>query len=101
MNNTKIKVRNEIYTITESGNLVLSNPASITFFNAGVGGQNVVINNALTLSTQLDFLGGAAVNPYTFTMPMNSDEIDVTNYQVKFVTGAGLLYVIAKYYVNE
>lgn len=96
------KVRNEIYTITESGNLVLGeNLASVTFFNAGVGGQNVIINNGLTLNTQLDFLGGAANNPFSFTMPMNSNEVDVTNYQVRFTTGVGLLYAIVKYYVNE
>ena len=81
--------------------LVLSNPAEVRFINVGSGGNIVTINQVFKLQPLETFLAGTSVYPYEFNLKTNQNEIDVTQYQIKF-TGGGVarLYVLIKYYVK-
>ena len=97
----KIFIKNEVFTITQNQTLVLNNPAQVTFLNNGLPGEYVLINNSLIIYPFRDVLTGTADAPANFTLQNNGGEVDTTNYQVIFPTGAGNLTVICKYYVKE
>jgi len=96
-----IQIKNEVFTITQNQTLVLNNPAQVTFLNNGLPGEYVLINNSLIIFPFRDVITGVADAPANFTLQNNSGEIDTTNYQIIFPTGAGNLTVICKYYVNN
>jgi hypothetical protein len=93
-----IYVEYNIYSTTQT--LVLDNPAEVIFMNIGGLTDQVVINNNFTLDSIIATNTGSATNPSIFTIKMNPNEIDITDYHVKF-TGTPVrprLNVIVKYY---
>jgi hypothetical protein len=67
--------------------------------NCGAVGDKVVINNNLTLDSHATITSIGGLYPYTLNVNMNSNEIDTTNYTIRFVgTDDPRLYVIVKYY---
>ena len=96
-----IEIKNEVFTITQNQTLVLNNPAQVTFLNNGKTLEYVLINNSLIISPFVDVLSGIAKSPANFSIQNNSNEIDSTNYQIVFPTGAGNLTVVCKYFVNN
>ena len=98
MNLIPIYVEYNIYSITQT--LVLDNPAEVIFINAGGLTDQVIINNNFTLDSVIATNSGSATNPSIFTMKMNPNEIDITDYHIRF-TGVAVnpkLNVIVKYY---
>jgi len=102
MQTKKIKTKTEFYFFNRNQTLVLSEPAEIIFINCGALPDRVIINNNLILDTTLSTNGGGAQFPSTFTIKHNPNEIDVTDYTIRFVaTTDPRLFVICKYYVND
>lgn len=98
--NKYIKTRIEYNSYNTNQTLVLDNPAEVIFINAGATGDRVVINNNLILSSTLATNNGTAQFPSRLEVKMNSNEVDSTNYVIRFVgTADPRLYVIVKYYV--
>ena len=95
------KVEYKFFVYDTDQTLVLSNPAEIRFINTGTGGNIAVINQVFKLQTLTEFIAGTSVYPYEFNLKINQNEIDVTQYQIKF-QGGGVprLYVLIKYYVK-
>jgi len=93
------KTRVEYLSYSTNQTIVLEEPAEVIFINTGAVGDRVVINNNLILSSTLATNSGVAQFPSTFTIKNNANEVDTTNYTIRFV---GLtdprLYVIVKYY---
>lgn len=93
-----IYVEYNVYSTTQT--LVLDSPAEVIFINSGGKTDQVIINNNFTLDSVLATNSGSAINPSIFTMKMNPNEVDITDYHIKF-TGVPVdpkLYVIVKYY---
>lgn len=98
MNLTKIFTEFNIYSTTQT--LVLDSPAEIIFINIGGLADQVIINNVFTLDSTIATNSGVATNPSYYTMRMNPNEIDISDYHIRFV-GRGerpRLMVIVKYY---
>lgn len=97
----KIHTRIEYLSFSTNQNLVLDDPAEVTFINCGALGDQVVLNNNLTLDSHkaaTEVTGSKY--PYTLNVKMNSNEIDKTNYVIRFIGNTDpRLYVIVKYYV--
>jgi hypothetical protein len=83
------KIRFETKVIEENQTLVLDKPAGVQFINQGAAGQLVTINQSIVLSPVIDFQAGAPFNPYSLNMPMNSRELDLTDYQIRFNNNVG------------
>lgn len=93
------KVEFKFFVYDTDQTLVLSNPAEIRFLN--VGSNIAVINQVFKLQPLTQFITGTSVYPYEFNLKTNQNEIDVTQYQIKFQGGSGSrLYVLIKYYVK-
>ena len=102
MEKKRIKTRTEFYFFNRNQTIVLDEPAEVTFINVGALPDRVVINNNLVLDTTLSTNGGTAQFPNTFTIKHNPNEVDITNYTIRFVaTVDPRLFVICKYYVEE
>lgn len=99
----KIKVYYEFRQISTDQVLVLDKPAQVTFqLWGGLGANTCIINNAYILVTRLDsldILGGAKYD-WQLVLNNNENEIDVTNYQIRFTGPGTILMVIIKYYEN-
>jgi len=96
----KTRVYYEFRTIQTDQVLVLDKPAQITFQTlGGLLAGSVVINNFYVLNTKQDSADpGGPGNNFELILNNNVNEIDVTNYQIRF-TGTGItLVVIIKYY---
>jgi len=94
-----------IYTRIEYNNystnqtIVLEEPAEVTFINCGAAGDEIIINNNLRLSPLISTNAGTAQFPSRINVNMNSNEIDSTNYIIRFLGATDpRLYVIVKYY---
>jgi hypothetical protein len=94
----KRKVIFETRQVTQSGTLVLNNPAEVTFINQNPTGGNIVINNTIFLGTSASVIQGLGDYLDRITFRTNLDEIDVTDYQV-FIPANTTLIVICKYYI--
>lgn len=101
----KIQIYYEVYEVThpsidQNRTLVLSNPASIKFIAEGtsIAGFNnfIQINEQISLQPYTDTLTGIATAPYELLLENNSDEFDITQYQVRVPAGA-ILKIICKY----
>jgi hypothetical protein len=101
----KIQVYYEVFEVThpsidQNRTLVLSNPASIKFIAEGlsIAGFNkfITINEQIALQPYTDTLTGISTAPYELILENNSDEIDVTQYQIRVPAGA-ILKIICKY----
>jgi hypothetical protein len=82
---------------TESGTLVLNNPAEVTFINQTPGGGTITINNTILLTTSQNFVQGLGDYFDRITLRPNLNEVDTTDYNVKIPIGSKLV-VICKYY---
>ena len=101
MDKKRIKTRIEYFSYSTNQTIVLEEPAEIIFINTGAVADRVVINNNLILSSTLATNNGTAQFPSSLTIKMNPNEIDTTNYIIRFVgTTDPRLYVIVKYYVD-
>ena len=95
----KQKVIFEVRQVTQSGTLVLNNPAQVTFINQSIGTtNNIIINNTITLAPGFTVVQGLGDYSDRITLNTNENEIDVTDYQVNIQTGSTLT-VICKYYI--
>jgi hypothetical protein len=95
------KTRVEYLSFSTNQTLVLEEPAQVIFMNTGAASDRVVINNNLILSSIAATNGGTAQFPSTFTIKNNANEVDTTNYTIRFVgTADPRLYVMIKYYVK-
>lgn len=102
MEKKRIKTRTEFFFFNRNQTIVLEEPAEVIFINCGAGGDRLTINNNLTLDSTLSTNNGTAQFPNTYTIKRNPNEVDITNYIVRFVTTIDpRLIVIAKYYVEE
>jgi hypothetical protein len=93
----KIRILYEFRTINTNQTLVLDRPAQITFICIGVAGQGVVINNNFNLITRTESLQAPFKAPFELTLNNNDNEIDVTNYLIRFI-GTPSLQLIIKYF---
>ena len=94
------KVEYKFFVYDTDQTLVLSNPAEIRFINVGIG-NIVVINQVFKIQSLTNFMTGPTIYPYEFNLKTNQNEIDVTQYQIKFQGGGTpRLYVLIKYYVK-
>ncbi len=82
---------------TESGTLVLNNPAEITFINQNPSGTTIIINNVIRLAPSSQVFQGLADYSDRITLRPNLNEIDTTDYNVRIQPGSALI-VICKYY---
>ena len=98
----KTRVYYEFRQINTDQVLILDRPAQVTFQAFGLAlGQKVIINNSYTLISRLeslDLLSG--IYNSELILNNNLNEIDVTNYQIRFTGTSILLVVIIKYYEN-
>jgi len=97
----KTRVYYEFRTVNQDGNIIIDKPASITFqLFAGAGlGYRVNINGAFFLIPRADSLNAPYLLPWELTLNNNENEVDVTNYYVRF-TGTPTLLLIIKYFEN-
>tara|TARA_R110000868_G_C10601522_1_gene740538 strand:+ start:126 stop:431 length:306 start_codon:yes stop_codon:yes gene_type:complete len=93
----KTKVLYEFRIINTDQVLVLDKPAQITFQLIGVAGQGVVINNTYNLLTRTESLQVPFKAPWELVLENNVNEIDITNYVIRFI-GTPALYLIIKYF---
>ena len=99
----KTKVYYEFRQISTDQVLVLDKPAQVTFQLWGPLGSNTcIINNAYILVNRLDSLDILGGGKYDWQVVLNNNqnEIDVTNYQIRFNGTGNILMVIIKYYEN-
>lgn len=102
MEKKRIKTRTEFYFFNRNQTIVLEEPAEVTFINVGASGDRIVINNNLILDSHQTATSTGSQFPSTFTIKHNPNEVDVTNYTIRFITTIDpRLYVICKYYVEE
>lgn len=111
-----IKTRREFLVFNTNQTLVLENPLSVEFYNfydlptINQDGD-VTINNTLTLIPywrSLGLSGSAILSPqffaslYYFKVENNPNELDVTQYQIRFFNNStgNKLIVIVKYIVK-
>lgn len=98
----RIKTRTEFFFFNRNQTIVLEEPAEVIFINCGATGDRLTINNNLTLDSHATTTSVGSQFPNTYTIKRNPNEIDVTNYTVRFITTSDpRLIVIAKYYVND
>lgn len=96
------KTRVEYFSYSTNQTIVLEEPAEVIFINTGAVADRVVINNNLILSSTLATNSGVAQFPSTFTIKNNINEVDTTNYTIRFIGATDpRLYVIVKYYVKN
>ena len=94
----KTKVLYEFRQIQTDQILVLDNPASITFQMLGSGGF-VTINNLHRLQSYAESNSPLGLFDWQLTLNNNVNELDVTNYSIRFaVPGIVSLNLIIKYY---
>lgn len=95
----KIPTRTEFFTYDTAQTLVIDDAGEITFINNGGLNSNVIINNVLTLSSILTAGSIPVNNPTSFNVKMNSGEVDLTNYTIRFtgVTARSLLVIVKTY----
>ena len=95
----KIPTRTEFYTFDTAQTLVIDDAGEITFINNGGLNSNVIINNVLTLSSILTASSIPVSFPSSFNVKMNSGEVDLTNYTIRFtgVTARSLLVIVKTY----
>lgn len=102
MEKKRIKTRTEFYFFNRNQTIVLEEPAEVIFINVGSAGDRIVINNNFTMDSTQSTNAGTAQFPNIYTIKRNPNEVDVTNYTIKFITTIDpRLYVICKYYVEE
>jgi len=96
----KTKVYYEFRTINTDQNIIIDKPASITFQCIGAAGLGfrAVINNNYALVPRGDSITPGNF-PYELILNNNVNEVDVSNYYVRF-TGTPVLVLIIKYYEN-
>ena len=98
----RIKTRTEFFLYNRNQTLVLEEPAEVIFINCGAVGDLLTINNNLILSSHASTTSVGSQFPNTYTIKRNPNEIDITNYTIRFLTTIDpRLIVIAKYYVND
>jgi hypothetical protein len=93
----KTRILYEFRTINTNQVLVLDKPAQITFQLIGVAGQGVIINENYTLLTRTESLQAPFKSPWELTLYNNVNELDVTNYNLRFI-GTPTLTIIIKYF---
>lgn len=93
----KTKILYEIRQIQTDQILVLDKPASLRFEVLGSAVGFVVINNIYRLQPFLESNSALGVANWYLDLNNNVNEIDVTNYNIRF-TGPAVLIVIIKYY---
>jgi hypothetical protein len=95
----KIPTRTEFFTFDTAQTLVIDDAGEITFINNGGLNSNVIINNVLTLSSILTASSIPVSFPSSFNVKMNSGEVDLTNYTIRFtgVTARSLLVIVKTY----
>jgi len=96
----KTRVYYEFRTISTDQNIIIDKPASITFQCFGVAGLGLraIINNNYALVPRGDSITPGNF-PFELTLNNNLNEVDVSNYYVRF-TGAVTLRLIIKYFEN-
>ena len=95
------KVEFKFFVYDTDQTLVLSNPAEVKFLNVGSGGNIVVINQIFKLQPLETYLAGTSIYPYEYNLKTNLNEIDTTQYQIKFQGGGvARLYVLLKYFTK-
>lgn len=87
----------EVRQVTQSGTLVLNNPAEVTFINQNPTGANIIINNTIFLAPSSQVVQGLGDYLDRITFSTNENEIDTTDYQVQIPANTTLI-VICKYY---
>jgi hypothetical protein len=92
----KTKILYEFRQIQTDQILVLDNPASVWFQMLGFGGF-VTINNNYRLQSFQDSNSPAGLFDWQLKLDNNVNELDVTNYVIRFA-GTGSLNIIIKYY---
>ena len=93
----KTKVLNEIRQIQTDQILVLDNPASVRFQVLGSGAGFVVINNIYRLQPFLESNSPLGVVNWYLDFNNNVNEIDVTQFTIRFTAPLNL-FIIIKYY---
>lgn len=93
----KTRVLYEFRTIQTNQVLVLDKPAQITFLCTGIVGQGVIINENYNLITRTESLQVPFKTPFELTLNNNVDELDVTNYNIRFI-GTPTLTLTIKYF---
>ena len=93
----KTKVLYEIRQIETDQILVLDKPASVWFQLLGAGGGFVIINNIYRLEPFQNSNSALGVVDWQLKLDNNVNELDVTNYTIRFA-GAAQLTIIIKYY---
>jgi len=93
----KQEVIYEFRQYTQSGTLVLNNPAEVTFINQSPVGANIIINNTIILSSSAQVIQGVGDYFDRITLRTNLNEIDTTDYSV-IIPPNTILIVICKYY---
>lgn len=93
----KTRVLYEIRQIQTDQILVLDNPASVWFQLLGAGGGFVIINNIYRLEPFQNSNSAGGVVDWQLKLDNNVNELDVTNYTIRFA-GAAQLTIIIKYY---
>lgn len=102
MEKKRIKTRTEFFFFNRNQTIVLENPSEVIFMNCGSVGDRLTINNNLILDSHQTATSVGSQFPYMYTIKHNPNEVDVTNYIVRFNTTIDpRLIVIAKYYVEE
>lgn len=96
----KTKVYYEFRSFDRDTTLILDKPAQITFQVAGLGTDEIIINNTYILRSRGDALNGTFKYPWELTLNNNVNEIDITNYVIRFTAPGYVLQVIIKYYEN-
>ena len=93
----KTRILYEFRTINTNQVLVLDKPAQITFQLIGVAGQGVIINENYNLQTRTESLQAPFKSPWELVLNNNVNELDVTNYNLRFI-GNPTLTIIIKYF---
>jgi hypothetical protein len=93
----KTRVLYEIRQIQTDQILVLDNPASIRFEVLGSAVGFVIINNIYRLQPFLESNSVLGTANWYLELNNNVNELDVTNYNIRFQT-TGVLTIIIKYY---
>lgn len=90
----------EFRQISTDQTLVLDKPAQVTFQIFGTG-SIITINNSYKIQSFKDSQSAAGVYNWQLVLNNNVNEVDVTNYVIRFGGGvSGLLFIIIKYYEN-
>ena len=95
----KTRIYYEFRTIQTNQTLVLENPAQVTFQCIGALGDSLVINNNYRLSSRIEAFTNYT-EPWELVLNNNVNEIDVTDYTIRFNTPC-VLNIIIKYYEQK